>query len=35
MKELSEELISKPPHTTSLNPTAADMGLQKESRKRF
>ena len=31
MKELSDELSEKPPHVTSLNPTAAEMGLQKES----
>lgn len=33
MKELSDELKDKPPHVASLNPTAAELGLQKESRK--
>jgi hypothetical protein len=33
MKELSDELKDKPPQVTSLNPTAAELGLQTESRK--
>jgi paired amphipathic helix protein Sin3a len=35
MKELSEELKDKPPQVTSLNPVAAELGLQAESCKFF
>ena len=33
MKELSDELKDKPPYIVSLNPTAAELGLQNESGK--
>lgn len=31
MKEISDELSEKPPHVAPLNPTAAELGLQKVS----